>query len=67
MLILMAAIGSLMLCHNQVFYQQPEVTIIIHITLVPGSLHVVTFFLDSLCKRDMKENNEVQLHRSVAV
>jgi len=36
-----------MLCNNRVFYQHPEVSIIIimiYITLVPGSLSIVKFF-----------------------
>lgn len=39
----MTAIRSFDAFDNQVFYQQPEVTIIIYLTLVPGSLRIVTF------------------------
>lgn len=39
----MAAIRSFDAFHNQVFYQWHQVTIIIYLTLVPGSLRIVTY------------------------
>lgn len=58
-----------MLCHNQVFYQHPEVTIIIIIIIHTSAWEPkhCQVSLEGLCKRDLKEKNEVQLCRSVAV
>lgn len=47
-----------MLCHDQVFYQHPEVTIIIiiiNITLVPGSLSMSSFLGRLMEKRSERE------------